>query len=72
MIAASTTVTRPSRNAKMQTNSSGRLPSALWTTPVAPDPSRSATCSTLRPTSAASAASARPATMKVATCAACE
>ena len=38
----------------MQMNSSGRLPSADWRTPVAPGPKRSPSCSTERPTSDAS------------------
>ncbi len=38
----------------MQMNSSGRLPSADWSTPVAPGPNRSPSCSTDRPTSTAS------------------
>ena len=44
-------------------NSSGRLPSALCSTPVAPAPSRSPRRSTLRPTSDASSATA-PAEVK--------
>ena len=35
---ACTTVTRPARSAKMQTKSSGRLPTADWTMPVAAAP----------------------------------
>ena len=35
-------------------NSSGRLPSADWSTPVAPGLNRSPSCSTERPTSEAS------------------
>ena len=38
----------------MQMNSSGRLPSADWSTPVAPGPNRSPSCSTERPTTEAS------------------
>ena len=38
----------------MQMNSSGRLPSADCSTPVAPGPKRSPSCSTDSPTSAAS------------------
>ncbi len=47
-------------SAKSTTKSSGRLPSALWTTPVPPAPSRSPSASTLRPTRLASSASATP------------
>ncbi len=53
-----TTVSSPARNAKNAMNSSGRLPSALCSTPVAPAPNRSPSCSTLRPTSEASSATA--------------
>ena len=58
MIANWTTVSRPARSAKNAMNSSGRLPNALWSTPVAPAPNRSPNCSTLRPTSEASRATA--------------
>ena len=51
--AALTTSIRPARSAKMQMNSSGKLPNADWSTPVAPGPNRSPSCSTDRPTSAA-------------------
>src|SRR5437764_474951 len=54
MTAACTTSISPERSAKKHTNSSGRLPSADWRTPVAPEPNRSPRLSTLRPTSAAS------------------
>jgi hypothetical protein len=64
MIAAWTTATRPACNAKKPMNSSGRLPRALWRTPVAPGPKRSPSCSTLRPTTEASSATAAPATTK--------
>ena len=50
MSAAWTTPTRPARRAKIPKNSSGRLPSADWTTPVIPEPRRSPSRSTLRPT----------------------
>lgn len=49
------------------TNSSGRLPSALWTNPIMPAPSWSPRASTLRPTRLARAASASPATTNAAT-----
>src|SRR5437763_5008340 len=65
--AASTTFGNPALNAKMQTNSSGRLPSALCRTPVAPDPNRSPRLSTLRPTNAARAARHNPETTNATT-----
>ena len=65
--AALTTSTRPARSAKMQMNSSGRLPSADWSTPVAPGPNRSPSCSTLRPTSVASSVTATAETTNAAT-----
>ena len=49
--AAWTTVTSPSFSAKSATNSSGRLPSADWTTPAPPEPSREPSCSVAPPTS---------------------
>ena len=58
MIAAWTTAISPALSAKKPMNSSGRLPSALWRTPVAPGPNRSPSCSTLRPTTDASSATA--------------
>lgn len=53
-----TTPTSPARRAKRETNSSGRLPSALCTIPVSEGPSRSPSASTPRPTTRASSASA--------------
>ncbi len=61
---ASTTVTSPLRSAKMPNSSSGILPRADCTTPVAPEPSLSPRPSTARPTTAASEASARAETTK--------
>jgi hypothetical protein len=59
--AARTTSTRPALREKMQMNSSGRFPRADWSTPVAPAPSRSPSCSTDRPTAEASRQTAAPA-----------
>ena len=56
--AACTTCTSPARSAKMQTNSSGRLPSADCSTPVAPGPMRLPSCSVPCPTIIASSDSA--------------
>ncbi len=67
MMAACTTASRPAWSAKKPMNSSGRLPSALCSTPVAPAPNRSPSCSTLRPTSEASMATATAATANVRT-----
>ncbi len=58
MRAAWTTATRPALSANSEMNSSGRLPSADCRTPVAPGPNRSPSCSTDRPTRAASRATA--------------
>ncbi len=65
--AVCTTVTRPARSAKIATNSSGRLPIADWSTPVAPGPSRSPTCSVASLTMLASSASATADTTNVRT-----
>ena len=43
--AACTTSTSPLFNANRAMNSSGRLPSADWTTPAPPEPSREPSCS---------------------------
>ena len=51
----------------MQMNSSGRLPSADCSTPVAPGPNRSPSCSTERPTSEASRHTAAAETTKATT-----
>src|SRR3954454_6468683 len=51
----------------MQMNSSGRLPRADWSTPVAPGPKRSPSCSTERPTSEASRQTAPAETTKAST-----
>ena len=56
--AAWTTLVSPSCSAKSATKSSGRFPSADWTTPAPPEPSRPPSCSVAAPTSRASAASA--------------
>ena len=66
--AARTTSTSPALSAKMQMNSSGRLPSADCSTPVAPGPNRSPSCSTARPTSEASTVTARALTTKPTRC----
>src|SRR5665647_1308873 len=63
-MAARTTSYRPARRAKMHTKSSGRSPSADWTTPVAPAPRRSPSASTARPTRVASSARATALTAK--------
>src|SRR3954468_15313024 len=55
----------------MPTNNSGRLPSADCSTPVAPGPSHSPTCSVACPTNVASAASATAETANVSTALAC-
>src|SRR4051812_14736541 len=65
--AARTTSTRPALSEKMQMNSSGRLPRADWSTPVAPGPKRSPSCSTDRPTSEASRHTAPAETTKAST-----
>ncbi len=65
--AACTTASSPARSAKMATNSSGRLPMADCSTPVAPGPSRSPNCSVAVLTSAASSANAMPAITRVST-----
>ena len=65
--AACTTVTRPARSAKIETKSSGRLPSPDWRTPVAPGPSRSPNCWVASPTTEASTASAAAVTTKTRT-----
>ena len=62
MMAAWTTAISPACSAKKPMNSSGRLPSALCSTPVAPAPKRSPSWSTLRPTSEANRATATAAT----------
>ena len=46
--AALTTLTRPSLSANRQMKSSGRFPSADWTAPAAPEPSREPSCSVAR------------------------
>src|SRR5664280_2208693 len=53
-----TTVMRPALSANRAMNSSGRFPSADCSAPVAPGPKRSPSCSTDRPTSEASTATA--------------
>src|SRR5665648_234761 len=63
-MAARTTSYRPAWRAKMHTKSSGRFPSADWTTPVAPAPRRSPSASTARPTRVASSARATALTAK--------
>src|SRR5665811_2034234 len=50
MRAALTTSTKPARSANNAMNSSGKLPRADCSTPVAPGPNRSPSCSTERPT----------------------
>src|SRR3954469_6926064 len=65
--AARTTSTSPALSEKMQMNSSGRLPSADWSTPVAPGPKRSPSCSTERPTSDARRQTAAAETTKATT-----
>ena len=65
--AAWTTLTSPSCSAKSAMKSSGRLPSADWTTLAPPEPSRAPSCSVAVPTRRASAASAAAATRNVTT-----
>ena len=65
--AAFTTSVSPARSAKMQTNSSGRLPSADCRMPVAPGPSLEPSCSVASPTIIASSASAAAVTANVST-----
>ena len=67
MSAVWTRTTRPSRSANSEMNSSGRLPSADWRTPVRPGPNRLPSWSVPSPTSAASAASVTAARMNTAT-----
>ena len=59
-----TTATSPSRNANMDTKSSGRFPRLDCSRPVAPGPRYSPTCSIDWPTTAAKAAMARAEMMK--------
>ncbi len=57
----------PARSANSAMKSSGRLPRALWTTPVVPGLMRSDSWSTARPASAARAPTAAPLTPNAST-----